>query len=341
MTPILGPQHSTKVHKLLCHLMDAIRYHGNINNGNAGINERLHKDDKPYYARTNKAIIDFTRQLVVQAQGARIILRRNTEEDEDLAAGVDDLAGDEDSDSDGESVHRNEGSEDGASDAGVQEGASDAAASDPPLANGAPGGASDDAAARTPAYHLRRVRLSEMDKWPGLAGVAAALELPADTRVRISSRISFQAVFECGWTVTQLLYASPSFRGDPWYDFVLYSPADAPATLSVAEVRAILRRPEGDVAVVADLALVPGVANCPLVSRGCTRLAWSVPAGKTDVCLGALPLASIRRVLHVVPDFADLARRRGFDAEPAQWGDPVAERLAMRFFINAFYPWGS
>lgn len=113
------------------------------------------------------------------------------------------------------------------------------------------------------------------------------------------------------------------------------------ATLSVAEVRAIVRRPEVDVAVVADMEVVPGVPNCPLVSRGCTRLAWSVPVRKTDVCLRTLPLASIRRVLHVVPDFADLASRRGLEATPADWGDPVADRLAMRYFINAFYPWGT
>lgn len=180
-----------------------------------------------------------------------------------------------------------------------------------------------------------------MAQWPGLAGVAAALELPVDARVRISTRVQFEAVFECGSTLTQLLYASPSFRGDPWYDFVLYSSADDTSTLSVAEVRAIVRQPDGDVAVVADMAVVPGVANCPLVSRGCTRLAWSVHDGETDVVLRILPLPAIRRVLHVVPDFADLASRRGFDAKPAQWGDPVEDRLAMRFFINAFYPWGS
>lgn len=158
--------------------------------------------------------------------------------------------------------------------------------------------------------------------------------------MRISSRISFEAVFECGWTAKQLLYASPCFRGEPWYDFVLYCPVENPSSLSVAEVRAIVRRPEEDIAVVADMDVVPGVVNCPLVSRGCTRLAWSVPEGETDVRMRTLALASIRRVLHVVPDFADLVRRRGCDADPAGRDAPVAERLAMRFFVNAFYPWG-
>lgn len=341
LTPILGAQNSTKVHKLLCHVMEAIRMHGNINNGNAGINERLHKDDKPYYARTNKAIADFTRQLVVQAQGARIILRRNAEEDECLLAGLEELAGDEDTDSDGAGILHGEDLPDDALGGGGTDGATDVAPGDQPRARGPPGCRAEDAALRTPAYHLRRVRLSTMAQWPGLAGVAAALELPVDARVRISTRVQFEAVLECGSTLTQLLYASPSFRGDPWYDFVLYFSADDTSTLSVAEARAIVRQPDGDVAVLADMAVVPGVANCPLVSRGCTRLAWSVHDGETDVVLRILPLSAIRRVLHVVPDFADLASRRGFDAKPAQWGDPVEDRLAMRFFINAFYPWGS
>lgn len=341
LTPILGPQHSTKVHKLLCHVMEAIRMHGNLNNGNAGVNERLHKDDKPYNARTNNGISDFTRQIVVQAQGARIILRRNAEEEESLVAGSDELAGDDDSDSDGEGLLDEGDARADASGAGGTAGTSNWATGSQPRAAVPPGDVADTAAARTPAYHLRRVHLSEMAQWPGLAGVADALDLPQDALVRISTRISFEAVFECGWTVTQLLYASPLFRGDPWYDFVLCTQANDASTLSVAEVRAIVRQPDGDVAVVADMAVVEGVANCPLVSRGCTRLAWSVPDGKTEVCLRVLPLSCIRRVLHVVPDFADLARRRGFDAEPAGWGDPVAERLAMRYFINAFYPWCS
>lgn len=180
-----------------------------------------------------------------------------------------------------------------------------------------------------------------MAQCPEMQGVAASLGMPEDARVRVSSRISFEAVFECGWTTTQLVYPSHSFFDEPWYDFVLCSPSINAATLSVAEVRAIVRRLEGDVAVVAEMEVVPGVPMCPFLSRGCTRLAWSAPVGNKDICLRTLPMASIRRMLHVVPDFADLASRRGVETTPAEWGDPVDERLAMRFFINAFYPWGT
>eukprot|EP00170_Pyropia_yezoensis_P006233 contig_25356_g6252 len=148
LTPILGPDQSSEVHRLLCHVMDAIRVHGNINNGSASINERMHKEDKPYYARTNRSIADFTHQLIVQAQGARAIQRHIVNDDEDLATVLEHFLGDGDGDSD--------------------------------------------------------------------AGVTDAIGLPEDACVRISSRISFEAVFECGWTVKQLLYAFPCFRGEPW-----------------------------------------------------------------------------------------------------------------------------
>lgn len=332
LSPILAPRHSSKVHRLLCHVLHAIRMHGNINNGNAGINERMRKEDKPYYARTNKAMSDFTRQLVFQAQGAHVITCRNAEEDKALLSDEPPGHGDSDGEAPGQGLSDDDGALDGAT-MGLDSGPRPAEA---PLDERV--GA---AAVSTPAYHLRRVSVSAMAQWPGMKGVAAALGLPEDAGVRVSSRISFEAFFECGWTATQLLYASPSFLGEPWYDFVLYSPSMNAATLSVTEMRAIVRRPEGDVAVVADMEVVPGVPNCPLVSRGCTRLAWSVPVRKTDVCLRTLPLASIRRVLHVVPEIADLASRRGLEATPADWGDPVADRLAMRYFINAFYPWGT
>lgn len=338
MTPILGPQHSTKVHRLLCHVMGAIRMHGNINNGNAGLNEQLHKEDKPYYARTSKTIADFTRQLVVQAQGARIVLHRNAAEDEDPASLLVGCDGEEGGESDGTDFDDDDDIPERGD--GVSRGGRAAGATDEDAAASSRGGDAS-AAARASPYHLRLTPLSVIAQRPGLEGIGAALGLPEDARVRISSRPHFMAVFECGWTVKQLLYASPSFRGAPWYDSVLYSTAEVPATLSVAEVRAILRRPEGDVALIADMVAVPGVANYPLVSRGCMRLAWRVLAGDTDVRLRVLPVACIRRVVHVVPDFADLVRRVDVHAEPAGMDAPLADCLAMRYFINAFYPWSS
>lgn len=87
VTPILGQQHSIKVHKLMCHVMNAIRMHGDIVNGNAATNESLHREDNPYYARTSRDLNDFTSQLVVQSRGSRARLQRIAERNE-AAAGT-------------------------------------------------------------------------------------------------------------------------------------------------------------------------------------------------------------------------------------------------------------
>lgn len=56
---ILGPLHTTKVHELLAHLLEAMRFHGNIMNGDTSNNEQQHKEDKRHYARTNKSAAGF------------------------------------------------------------------------------------------------------------------------------------------------------------------------------------------------------------------------------------------------------------------------------------------
>lgn len=76
-TPTLGPLHTTKVDKLLCHLMQAVRRHGNIMNGDTSDNEQQHKDDKPHYVRINKSAASYVGQLVRHAQGYCALFRRN------------------------------------------------------------------------------------------------------------------------------------------------------------------------------------------------------------------------------------------------------------------------
>jgi len=45
VTPILGRLFSTKFHKVLRHILDAVRLHGNLRNGNTSANEAYHKAD--------------------------------------------------------------------------------------------------------------------------------------------------------------------------------------------------------------------------------------------------------------------------------------------------------
>jgi len=79
--PILGEVHTPKIHKLLRHILGAIKYHGNIRNGNTSKNEAGHKTDKRFYNRTNKAANTFTAQISRQSQGTQTVLAKNAKID--------------------------------------------------------------------------------------------------------------------------------------------------------------------------------------------------------------------------------------------------------------------
>lgn len=123
------------------------------------------------------------------------------------------------------------------------------------------------------AYHLPLVPLSRLALVDGLAGIETALGLGGEDRVRIASRAPFLARFDNGTTAQQLLHASQSLGGSPWYDTVLHHPTADNSAVSLGEVRAIVRLLGGDVAVLADMKVVASVPHCPLVARGCTLLA--------------------------------------------------------------------
>lgn len=75
-TPNLGVVHTFKVHKLLCHILDAIKMHGNLQVANTSGNESLHKQEEVLYRRTNKTIANFRQQVVRLALGSREVFKR-------------------------------------------------------------------------------------------------------------------------------------------------------------------------------------------------------------------------------------------------------------------------
>lgn len=313
VNPILGEIHSTKVHKLLCHIMSAIRWHGDLQNGNTASNESEHKHDKPFYSRTNKHLGDFTRQLVVHARGSHAILRRLDDAD-GLTRGAASRAP-----RDGqERFLAGQGAR--AAPTGVEEPASRSRGSS--------------------SHNLQQATVGELEARPDLVGIAEILGQPASTKVRLVSSSKLRAVMDCGTPTVQVMHVSDSFYGSAWYDAVLYQ-ADGSAsdTASVGVVRAVLRKDYGDVAIIAEMEEVEADPGCPLSARGCARLAWRVIPGRSRVALRLFPVSSIRRLLLLMPDFADLTARRGVAAVPLSCeGDP-GERLKERMFVNDFHPW--
>lgn len=308
LTPILGPAHTPKVHKLLRHVLDAIRMHGNLRNGNTDKNESYYKDDKRFYQRTNKAVATFTLQLVRQAQGSRALLRRI----------------DNDADMDRHRAGRGRRSH--------------------PTLSGA--AAAGDVA--RPVRHLPKIPIAVLARRPGLQRLGQLLQMPDARKVPVLTFVKFTARLDCDTAVEQTLWSTPSYRGAPWFDAVLYSleadqrrgtaASDSAEVLHVGDVRALIRCAEGDVAVVCEMEPVAPEPGCPLFERGCTRLKWATPPLGSDWALRAVPVRSVRRVVHVVPDFKDLSARRGLRALPPGYRGPLREHRDMRFFVNDFTP---
>ena len=373
ITPILGKVTSTKVHKLLCHVAEAVRLHGNLRNCNTDSNESGHKADKPFYMRTNGALVTFTQQLVRQSHGTRAQLSKLQKEDAaavaahraklaeraacasaaastaataaSVAAAAAAAAADDDDSSD-------DGAAAAAADKTREDAALAAAASAAATAalvsarGGVQGGSGSGVSTRGAApskmkkpYHLELISVGELAKRPGLGGAAAALRVSEDVRVRLVKRHRISARFDDGTETKQMVRADPNYRGAPWFDAVLFHAPASPNTPRLGELRAIVRRADGDWGLLSLLKPLPHDSQCPLVSRGCIRLQWHVREVGANVTLCAVPMSAVRRLAHIVPDFKDLAERRGYDALPADVGAPLEERVAMRYFFNAFCTW--
>lgn len=120
---------------------------------------------------------------------------------------------------------------------------------------------------------------------------------------------------------------------------MLYNPGGDDAKLCVGDLQAIIRGPKGDALVLIPYESVPAEPQCPFVSRGCVRLRWHIANNASDVTLRLVPVRHVRRLAFVVPDFGDLAARRGVDVDVPSMDSPLQERLDMRFFLNVFFPW--
>ena len=335
-TPLLGVMNTTKIHRLLRHVMDAIRWHGNLANGSTASNESQHKDDKPYYVRTNRGFDTFTAQLVRHAQGGRIILADHKRADDERSATCDPVPGnagdggggasgsagyDSDRELDamlGDSLHDGEEEEEGGAWETTGEG-------------GRKHGRID------------RQSVAELSWRPGLANCSKLLGMRAQDTVGVLSCRRFEARLGGGTVPSQLLRASPSFFRAPWYDSIAFRlPGDAATTSATGygEARALVRRDDGDYALVVVMAEEAGVPGCIFSARNCLRLRWAVPTDGSDWDVRLIPIEAIQRLVHVVPDFGHLLRTVGREVPPPPITAPVGVLRGARYFVNDFFPWG-
>jgi len=313
LTPVLGKLFSTKVHKLLAHVLAAIKLHGAISNGDTGGNEALHGHEKRRYGRTNGDEATFRTQLLRVGQGSLEIKARMAREAADFDDWFDD-GGDED---------------ESKAPAGT-------------VGGDAAGAVRAGGAAR----RASTLALSELASRPGLSAVGSVLGQPAvTTAVRTANSYTFSPRFPCcdGGHPQQRLLAAPVYRGLPWYDCFAYSlPGDARGVVRYGEARSIVRSVGGsstEVVVLAGMDVCESTPGCPLVGGGCVRLCWEMELGDEWPALHAVPLMYVLRVEHVVPDQEQITREYGIAATPKTVPGTAAHRRAARFFVNPFYPW--
>lgn len=315
VNPILGVFTSTKVHKLLCHIVSAIKLHGALSNGNTGRNESLHVQEKSRYCRTNGDPDALGYQMLRAGQGTIELRAKHAIEEEQ-----------EWLDAEGEQW----GSED------------DSGEDEPKGEMGVDGAGGDWSGVRRPT-RSSVTSVSDLSARPGLELLAETLQVATETAVHVTGSLPIHARFECcGVRSKQSVRATPSFRGGPWYDHIAFEVPDCPNRMFYGQARAVLHSVGGRerrVVIVSLLKPCESEPGCPLVARGCTRLAWDMEPADEWPTLRAVPFSSVRRLLHVVPDMDWLAVHRGMEASPSPFGRSAGERRAARFFVNAFYPW--
>lgn len=379
VTPILGQMNNTKIHRLLSHVALAIKLHGNMRNGSTASNESQHKSDKVFYTRTSKHPATFTAQLVRQAQGSRAILERLDKADaanqsaaapartaaqrasaaggsSDSSAstsrgGLENAGGPESRGAGQQVTFRGNGDSAGAAASGARSsplghlGRAGGRVRRPRRRAAAPAGDRGRTTrgalqqSQAASHHLQHQKVGDISRSPGLTTLPKLLGVPSSHVLPVMGQVRISGTFDCGGTAPQIVRASRSFRSAPWLDCVMYSVGDDTQTLYVGQVRALLRLPGGDVAVMGEMAPADALPSCPLAARGCTRLRWLQRAGEADCAVRVVPVSNLRRVVYVVPDLRDLSVRRGLSAVPAGESAPLRDRLEMRFFLNVFYPW--
>jgi len=72
---LFGPWHTTKLHRAVSHLLDEFILRGNLQDGNTGVNEALHKFVKQALALTNKSRDKAALQMVLAEQIESLVRR--------------------------------------------------------------------------------------------------------------------------------------------------------------------------------------------------------------------------------------------------------------------------
>lgn len=307
---LLGPVHTSKLHRLMRHLRAELEGRGNLWEGDTSCNEALHKVCKKMYQRSNKRGPTLAMQMMRGEQALTEVLRGLSDGD----SGEDDESEDEE-----RAEERN----------AISMARADDVHSVP------------DSVLRMSTRGVR-MAVGELSAHPGFEGLPVLLEMDPAEAVSAAKTAKFYAKFEWGAsTRVQFLRATPSFNLKPWYDHVRYEGDDG--QVRWGQARLVLRGVgpfRRNCVVVRRMRVVQPEPGCVLTARGCKRLGWQFDTPESLwPAIEAVNVGRLLRLENIVPDWQDLARRRGLEAMPSKL--PLEEYRRARFFVNVFYPWTS
>jgi len=313
---LFGPVNTTKAHRLANHLLKHLLNQGNLWAGDTSENESLHRVCMRMFYRSNKRGPSIVLQMMRAAETQTKILRELYSPEESRPRGDGGLLG---------SMLQLFPPADG-----------------PEQLDG-----DVDLTLRRVLPRSRRgdrCCVAELEREPGMNGLARALGVSSKATVVVASSVAFHCAFEWGArSEVQTVWATPSFEGKPRFSHIRFTDDDGVTRFgSVRLVLRVVGDRDEDCMIVRMMQETPALPRCSLTRSKCQRLAWAFASATDDwPQLVKVPLASLLRLEHIVPDFRDLGDRHGLHSRPSVVPDTADERRAQRFFTNAFFPWTS
>ena len=323
---LFGQHRKPKIHKLMAHLLEEFMLRGNVQDGNTGLNEALHKALKKAWLRTNTRREEYSLQMLMAEQMAGLLSYTRSA----VVVDHEDLLQDPASAPAGDAVglHGQEAADEGADVVVVPAAA---------CAPSAPSAALPVPTMNAVCGRERNLTVSALAEEQGLDGLADVLQVDEYSDVTLSGAVSLTSGARRRDAKKQILRASPNFYGAPHFSWFEYQDEDG--TTRRGRARAVLSRVGdaiGRVVVFERLTTADPEPDCPFFAYGCRRLRWVTRQGQGGPVHGVVRLDAISRLLCVEHDWADWVVRHGLKVMPVEVPRSAKEVHERRFFINAF-----
>jgi len=188
--PVLGPAHTTKLHRMSAHLLDEFPLRGIFGDGNSAYNEALHKTVKVAYMLTNKRREQFVEQLVLSEKVYKLL----HDKEEDNADAEEEGPGTDTGDYDSVGTRRSR---------------------------------PQRRQRRRRRRYAKKYSLAELAKSHSIPGLAAVLCRPDSTLLCRSGNPYYgDASQPRRGRAQHAIRAAPVFHGSPWFDWLRYRGPD-------------------------------------------------------------------------------------------------------------------